>query len=316
MEFGLKLMSEIRGPRELVDQAQLAEETGLSFCGISDHYLPWLPEHEHSPFAWTVLGSVADRTSRVELVTMVTCPIQRYHPGLVAQMAATVGVVSDGRFRLGLGSGEELNEHVFGDPWPAPDERHDRLREAITIIRELWSGARTTIRGEFYDVDRARIYDLPDDPIEILVAVSGDDSVALAADLADGVVGTDPDPSLVRGFAELGGDPTRSYTELPFAHAPTEDEGADLLHRYFRFGALGWPVMAELPDPRNFDAATASVTPASLAEELPAGPDPERYVEAIRGFADAGYGHLAILPVGDDVPGILGFFRDEVEPRL
>lgn len=316
MEFGIKLMSEIRGPAALVEQAVLAEEHGLAFCGISDHYLPWLSDHGHSPFAWSVLGAIAQATSSVELVTMVTCPIQRYHPALVAQMAATTGVLSGGRFTLGLGSGEELNEHIYGQPWPAPDQRHEMLTEAIGLMRALWSGERTTIRGQYFDVDRAQIYDLPDDPIDILVAVSGPDSVALAAEAADGVVGTDPDPELLSGFAEQGGDASRSYTELPFGWAPTREEGAQLLHRHFRFGALGWPVMSELPDPRNFDAATASVTPEAMAEDLPAGPDPEVYVAAIRAFADAGYGHLAILPVGDDVPALLDFFDTEVRPRL
>ncbi len=316
MEFGLKLMSELRGPAELVRQAQLAEERGLSFVGISDHYLPWLPEHGHSPFAWTVLGAVAQATSTLEMVTMVTCPTLRYHPGLVAQMAATTATLSGGRFTLGLGSGEELNEHVFGDPWPAPGERLERLAEAITIIRSLWTGEWVSHEGEFTVVDRARLFDLPDEPIDLLVAASGPQSVRVAAEHADGIIGTDPDPSIVGGFVEQGGDGANSYTELPFGYADTEEEGARLLHEAFRFGELGWPVMAELPDPRNFDQATSSITPEAMAGSLPAGPDPEVYVEAIREFADAGYGHLAVVPLGDDVAGVIDFLTDEVVPRL
>lgn len=316
MELGLKLMSEIRGPQELVHHAELAEEAGLGFVGISDHYLPWLEDQGHSPFAWSVLGAVAHATERVEIVTMVTCPIVRYHPVLVAQMAATTAVLSDGRFRLGLGAGEELNEHVYGGYWPAPDERHDMLEEAIEVLRLLWTGDRVVERGRWFDVDRARLYDLPDEEVPVLLAVSGEDSVELAAELADGLIATDPDATLVEGWAEQGGDPSQTWTELPCGWAPTEEEGAQVLHDRFRFSALGWPVMSEVPDERNFAQLTEDVTPSQLAEELPCGPDPERYAAAIREFADAGFEHLAAVPVGDDVAGFVEFLTDEVRPRL
>lgn len=316
MQLGVKLMSEIRSPRELVDHARLADQLGYGFVGISDHYLPWTSDQGHSPFAWSVLGAVAEATDRVDLVTMVTCPTMRYHPALVAQMAATTAVLSGGRLKLGLGAGEELNEHVYGDRWPAPDERHAMLVEAIEVLRLLWSGERVVHRGEFYDVDRARVYDLPDEEVPILVAVSGEDSVALAAEVADGLVGTDADPSLVSGFRDRGGDPAATYTELPCGWAPTDGEGAELLRSRFRFGTLGWPVLSEVPDERNFESLTEDVTAEDMADDLPVGPDPEVYAEAIRAYADAGYEHLAVIPVSDDVEAFLRFVRDEVEPRL
>ena len=313
--YGIKLMTEVHGPHELLRQARLAEEAGLSFAGISDHYLPWVSEHEHAPFAWSVLGALATGTD-LDLTTMVTCPIIRYHPALVAQMAATVGVMANGRFRLGLGAGEQLNEHVYGGAWPAPDVRHAMLAEAIALMRELWTGEEVTIRGEHYDVDRARVYDLPDEPIEVLLAVSGPSSVAVAADVADGLVATDPDGSLVTGFADGGGDRANTWTEVPMAYAPTVEAGARLAHERFRFGALGWPVQAELPDPRNFDAATAMLEPDDMADVMPCGPDPQPYVDTFRQFLDAGFERLAILPVGDDVEGTLRFFAEEVRPAL
>lgn len=314
-EYGIKLMTEVHGPAELLRQARLAEDHGLSFAGISDHYLPWLSDHEHAPFAWSVLGALGTSTS-LDLTTMVTCPIIRYHPALVAQMAATVGVMANGRFRLGLGAGEQLNEHVYGDAWPAPDVRHDMLAEAIAVMRELWTGEQVTMRGSWYDVDRARVYDLPDDPIEVLVAVSGPSSVALAAESADGLVANEPTPELVEGWVDGGGDRAATWTEVPMAWAPTREAAMEQARRRFRFGTLGWPVMSELPDPRNFDAATASVEDEDMAEAMPCGPDPEPYVETFREFLDAGFEHLAVLPVGEDVGGTLRFFAEEVRPHL
>lgn len=316
MELGLKLMSEIRSPAELVHHAELAERAGLGFVGISDHYLPWLTDQHHSPFAWSVLGAVAARTERIDLVTMVTCPIIRYHPVLLAQMAATTAVLAEGRLKLGLGSGEQLNEHIYGGAWPAPDLRHDMLMEAVEILRMLWTGDRIVHRGDFYDVDRARVYDLPEDPIDILFAISGEDSLDVAVEVADGVVGTEPVDGLLDAYAERGGDATKTFTELPCGWAATEDEGAELLRERFRFGTLGWPVMAEVPDERNFEDLTADVTAADMAEEMPCGPDPERYVEAMREFADAGFAHLAAIPAGDDAEGFVSFLTDEVLPRL
>lgn len=303
--FGLKLMAELRPPTELVDQAIAAEERGLDFVAISDHIHPWLSDHEHSPFAWAVLGAIANRTESVRIATGVTCPIGRYHPVVVAQAAATIGNMSDGRFTLAVGAGERLNEHVTGHPWPAIDVRHEMLADAIELMQALWTaddGAFVTHRGEYFDADDARIYDRPAEPVDLVVAVSGPASLDLAARCgADGVMAVDPEPGLVDGWAERGGDRAATWTEIPFAVAATEEDGLALAHERFRFGAPGWKVMAELPNPVNFDAATDAVRPEDLAESIPHGPDSEPYIEATKEFLDAGFDKVSFVPVGDDL---------------
>jgi G6PDH family F420-dependent oxidoreductase len=314
--YGLKLMCELRGARQLVEQAVMAEAHGLEFACISDHFHPWLPEHEHSPFAWSVLGAVAHATD-LDIATGLTCPIIRYHPAIIAQAAATVATMTDAKVTLALGAGERLNEHVTGAPWPAVDLRHEMLEEAIAVIHELWTGDWVTHRGGHYTVEDARIYDLPDERIDIVVGVSGPASLDVAdRSGADGIMAIDPEPELVDGWAERGGDRTATWTEVPFAWAPTKEEGLRLAHERFRFGAPGWKVMSELPNPVSFAAATELVEPEDLAEEIPHGPDPEPYVEAVRGFLDAGFTTISIVPVGDDVEGTLRFWRDEVAPGL
>ena len=314
--FGIKLMVELRGPAALVDQAVQAEERGLDFVAISDHIHPWLGTHEHSPFAWSVLGAIADRTERVDIVTGITCPILRYHPAIVAQAAATIATMSGGRFTLGLGAGERLNEHVVGRGWPAVDVRHEMLAEAVAIIRALHGGGFVSHRGEHLDLEDARVYDLPDEPVPIVIGVSGPRSLDLAeACGADGIMAIDPDPALVDGWAERGGDRSATWTEVGFAVAPTAEEGQALAHERMRFVTPGWKVMAELPNPVNFDAATALVTPEQVGEMVPHGPDPEPYVEAVREFVDAGFEHISFVPIGDDLPAFFDVV-DQVRDQL
>lgn len=316
--FGLKLMAELRGPSELVDHAVLADRSGFDFVAISDHIHPWLGDHDHSPFAWSVLGAVAQATERVELATGLTCPIGRYHPVIVAHAAATVAAMTPGRpFHLAVGAGERLNEHVTGAPYPAVDVRHEMLGEAVAIMRALWDGGFTTIRGTHFTAEDVRIYDLPDDPIDLVVGVSGPASLDLAERSgADGIMATDADASLVDGWADRGGDRAATWTEVPFAWAPTGEEGLRLAHERFRFGASGWKVMSELPNPVNFDAATQHVRLEDMADMVPHGPDPAPYVETVQGFVDAGFRNLSIVPVGDDVEATVRFWTEEVLPAL
>ncbi len=315
--YGLKLMTELRGPDELVRQAVAAEASGFEFVAISDHFHPWLPEHHHSPFAWAVLGAVAATAPRLELATGVTCPTMRYHPAVVAQAAATVATMSDRPFTLAVGAGERLNEHVTGRPFPSVDVRHEMLEEAVDIIRTLWTGDWTTIRGRHLSVEDARLFDLPEEPPRLAVAVSGPDSLDLAARCgADGVVATEPRADLVEGWSTRGGEAKATWTEVPFAWAPSVDEGAELARSRFRFGAGGWKVMSELPDPVNFDAACRTVRPEDLADPVPSGPDPEPYVRAVRAYQDAGFERIAIVPVNDDLDVLLEFWEREVLPEL
>jgi G6PDH family F420-dependent oxidoreductase len=314
--FGIKLMAELRSARELVEHAVMAEAHGLEVATISDHIHPWLPEHDHSPFAWSVLGAVAHATD-LEIATGLTCPIIRYHPVIIAQAAATVATMTDAKVTLALGAGERLNEHVTGAPWPAVDLRHEMLEEAIAIIHELWTGDWVTHRGGHFTVEDARIYDLPEQRVDVVVGVSGPASLDVADRAgADGIMAVDPEPGLVEGWAERGGDRTATWTEVPFAWAPTEEEGLRLAHERLRFSAPGWKVMAELPNPVNFGAATELVSPEDMAEDVPHGPDPEPYVAAVQEYIDAGFRTISIVPVGDDVEGTLTFWRDEVAPNI
>ncbi|GAA4875558.1 LLM class F420-dependent oxidoreductase [Serinicoccus chungangensis] len=315
MQIGFKLFAENFSPTELVRQAVEAERAGFDFVEISDHFHPWLPEHEHSPFAWSVLAAIAASTERIGLATGVTCPTIRYHPAIIAQAAATTQILAGGRFTLGVGSGERLNEHVVGQGWPEVRDRHQLLREALEIIRLLWQGGYHSYRGEFLTIEDARVFDLPDTLPDIVVAIGGPQAARLAADLGDGIFTTDPDASLIEAFEQAGGSGPR-YTEVPLAWAPDEQSAAESAHRMFRFGLGSWRVNSELPNPAHFDAATQFITPDSMREVFACGPDVERHVEVATQFADAGFDRLALISAGPDVDGFMRFFTDELRPRL
>ena len=316
MELGYTLMSEEHGPRELVDIAQAAEAGGFSFLVASDHFHPWVKEQQHSPHAWTMLCAVAQATERVLLQTFVTCPFLRYHPAIVAQQAATLALLSEGRFTLSVGAGERLNEHVVGRGWPSVSVRHEMLREAIEIIRLLWRGGYQSYRGSHLALEDARVFDLPDEVIDLHVAASGPASLAIAAELGDGLVATTPDRQLVDGFREQRGEHCPVTGQLPVAWATSEQAGLEVAHRQFRWSALGWKVQAELPNPLNFDTASSTVRPDDLASTIPHGPDPAPYVEAVQQWADAGFDRLALLQVGDDQDGFFEFWRSSLQPAL
>ena len=315
VQFGYKLMSEEHGPSELVRNAQRAEEAGFDFVAISDHFHPWLDSQGHSPFAWSVLGAVAATTSRVGIATGVTCPILRYHPAIVAQAAATTAIMSDGRFTLQVGAGERLNEHVVGKGWPATDLRHEMLEEAVDIMRLLWSGGEHTYRGRHLELEAARLYDLPAEPPPLVVAVGGPRAAQLAADKGDGMVATEPDANLIEAFTGAGGGGPR-YCEAPLAYASSVEEGRKVAWERFRFGVPGWKVQSDLPMPVNFEAATATVREEDVAGAMACGPDPERHVEVVRQFVDAGFDRICLVGIGDDQDGFLRFWSDELQPRL
>jgi G6PDH family F420-dependent oxidoreductase len=315
-KFGYTLYCEGNPPKDLVRQAVAAEEAGFDFLVISDHYHPWLTSQSHSAFAWSVLGAVAQATDRIELATMVTCPIMRYHPAIVAQMAATVAVLSDERFTLGLGAGERLNEHVVGRGWPPVDVRHEMLREAAGVIRELWDGGYVTHRGEHFTVEDARVFDLPRRRIGTFVAAGGMRAAELAADIADGVCATEPDERILSAYLGAGGDPAGTWGQVVLAWAADEEAGLADAHAQFRFAAGGWKVQSELPNPANFDAATQTVTPEDLGEAIPAGPDVGRHAAAVREFADAGFEHIALAYPGSDAGGFMRFWREQLREAV
>jgi G6PDH family F420-dependent oxidoreductase len=315
MQYGYKLAAETFGPKELVRQAQLAEASGFDFVEISDHFHPWLDSQGHSPFAWSVLGAIAASTDSLGLATGVTCPTLRYHPAIIAQAAATMSLVSDGRFALGLGSGERLNEHVVGQGFPAVADRQAMLREAIEIIRLLWSGGYHSYRGEYLDLEDARVFDLPDELPQIVVAAGGPDAAHLAAEFGDGMFGTEPKPKLFEAYHSAGGaGPT--YGEVSLAWAEDEASAVHAAFESSRWSLTGWKVMTELPNPANFAASAQLVREEDVAAKIPCGPDAAKHLETIREYEQAGYDHIALMNNGPDPDGFMDFFAGELKPAL
>jgi G6PDH family F420-dependent oxidoreductase len=303
--FGYTLMTEQTGPRELVDHAVRAEGAGFDFEVMSDHYFPWLSAQGHAPYAWSVLGAVAHATERVGLMTYVTCPTIRYHPAVVAQKAATVQLLAEGRFTLGLGSGENLNEHVVGQRWPGVNERQAMLVEAIEVIRKLHDGELVDHDGEYFQVDSARIWDLPEQPVEIGVAVAGDRAVEELAPLADHLIAVEPLPDLVKDWngtagASTIGDPARAVGQIPICWDRDEDTAIKRAHDQFRWFAGGWSVNADLPTTAGFAAATQYVRPEDVADNIPCGPDLDAIVEGVQPFWEAGFTDVALVQIGGE----------------
>ncbi len=306
VNFGYTLMTEQSGPKELVAYASAAERVGFDFEVSSDHYSPWLVEQAHAPYAWTVLGAVAQATERVELMTYVTCPTIRYHPAVIAQKAATLQLLSDGRFTLGLGSGENLNEHVVGHGWPSVRTRQEMFVEALEIIRKLHQGGLVDYAGAHYTVESARIWDNPDRPVPLAVAVSGDRSVTRFAPLAEHLIAVEPNCDLVtswnrvRESAEIGSG-ARAIGQIPICWGPDADEAKRLAHEQFRWFAGGWSVNADLPTPAGFAGATQFVTPDDVADNIACGPDLDAIVDSVSAFWEAGFTDVALVQIGDEL---------------
>ena len=316
MEFGLALSSEEHPPRDLVQLAQRAEETGLEFAMISDHFHPWTDAQGQSPFVWSVIGGIAETTERLRLGTGVTCPTIRMHPAIVAHAAATSGAMMGGRFFLGLGTGENLNEHVVGEGWPAPDERIAMLEEAIEVIRLLWHGGYQTYRGDFYDVEQARLYTLPEEPPAIAVAAAKANAAELAGKLGDAFITTSPGDELVGEFRSAGGDGKPVYGQVTGCWAASEEDGAEVACEVWPNAALGGDLGQELALPLHYEQATEDVTPEQIAETIPCGPDPERWLEEIRAYERVGFTHIYFHQIGRDQEGFLRFWREELQPKL
>ncbi len=300
--FGYTLMGEQAGPRELVRHAQAAERAGFGWAVASDHYFPWLDSQGHAPYTWSVLGAVSQATDALGLMTYVTCPTFRYHPAVVAQKAATLGLLSQNRFTLGLGAGENLNEHVAApDGWPPVNVRHEMLAEAVDIITELFQGGYVTYHGTHFDVDSARLWDLPEQRVPIGVAVSGAQGVETFAALADVMISTEPDPALVPAWdAARSGAPSRKVAQLPISWDADADAARTRAHQQFRWFAGGWKVNSELPGTAAFAAASQFTRPEDVAAKIPCGDDVGAVVEAVRPFVDAGFTDVALVQIGGD----------------
>jgi G6PDH family F420-dependent oxidoreductase len=315
VELGYAISSEEHRPLDIVRHARAAEEAGMTFALISDHFHPWTDSQGQSPFVWSVIGAIAVETERLRLGTGVTCPLIRMHPAIVAQAAATSAAMLPGRFFLGVGTGENLNEHVTGARWPAPDERLDMLEEAIALMRQLWEGGMQTFRGAYYTVDHARLYTLPDEPIPVAVAAGQPNAAELAGRVGDAYVGTAPDREIVDAYRDAGGDGPR-YGQLTVCWAENE-AGArrTALEIWPNAGAPG-RLSQELPLPADFEAVAELVTEDQIAEQIVCGPDPLKYLDGIRMYEQAGYDHVYIHQVGPDQEGFLRFFERELKPQF
>jgi len=314
-EFGYALSSEEHPPNDLVRDAQRAEAVGFGFAAISDHFHPWTDQQGQSPFVWSVLGAISHATTRLKLGTGVTCPTFRIHPAIIAQAAATVTAMMPGRFFLGVGSGENLNEHILGDHWPPAPVRQDMLAEAIAVIRQLWKGGDQSFDGAFYTVENARIYTLPEEPPPIILAAGGSAAATLAGRVADGLWAVAPEGELVSAYRDGGGSGPR-YGQVKVCWAADEDEAKKTAFEWWPNAGLGGELSQELPLPRHFEQASRLVTPEDLAEKLPLGPDPDRHAEAIKAYVDAGFDHVYIHQIGPDQDGFFDFFERELVPRL
>jgi coenzyme F420-dependent glucose-6-phosphate dehydrogenase len=314
--LGYTLSSEEHGPSALVAQAARAEQAGFAFVSISDHFHPWVDSQGESPFVWGVLGAISQRTERLEVITGVTCPTMRIHPAIVAQAAATAAALLPGRFSFGVGSGENLNEHILGDRWPPVPIRQERLEEAIEVIRQLWSGELCSHYGKHFTVENARLYTLPAQLPPVLVAVAGPRSTDLAARVGDGLVGTAPEAESIERFRSGGGEGKPTYGQIHVCWAESEQAARRTALEIWPNGALSGSHFLELPLPSHFEEAAQMVGEEEIAESIVCGPDPQRHVEAIAEYAEAGYDHVYVHQIGSDQDGFFDFYEREVLPQF
>lgn len=314
VSIGYFLSSEEHPGTALVDAAARAEQAGFRTAWISDHFHPWLDEQGHSPFVWAVIGGIARATSDLRLYTAVTCPTVRLHPVIIAQAAATCQELMGGRFGLGVGSGEALNEHILGDHWPPLDTRLDMLSEAIAVIREMWTGSLTTHYGEHYVVENARIYTLPVTLPEILVSGFGPKAISLAAEVADGFMTTKPNAEDLQSYRQQGGVGL-TQGGLKVCWARTAEDARRTVHRVWRNMFVPGQLSQDLPLPRHFDQA-ASLVSEEMVTGLPLGKDPEEHIKAIQEYVDAGFDEVYISQIGPDQAEMIDFYKRDILPQL
>ncbi|ELY93830.1 G6PDH family F420-dependent oxidoreductase [Natrialba hulunbeirensis JCM 10989] len=315
-QLGYKLICEEHGPTDLTQYATLADQSAFEFAMISDHFHPWTSTQGESPFVWNVIGAIAQATDDLRLGTSITCPIIRYHPGLIAQAAATAGVQLPGQFFLGVGTGENLSEHVFGDRWPPHAIRLEMLREAVDLIRTLWEGETTSYRGEYYTVENARLYTLPDELPPIPIAADGPKTARAAGEIGDGLVAVAPDEELVEAFEDGGGKNKPRYAEIDVCYAEDEQEAIETAHEIWPQAALPGELLWELATPAHFQQATEAVSEEDIADLVVCGPDPDAHIETIQEYVDAGFDHIAIHQIGSNQAEFIEFYEEAVIPEI
>jgi G6PDH family F420-dependent oxidoreductase len=316
MKIGYFLSGEEFGPKELLDQATRAQAAGFQDLWISDHYHPWLDVQGHSPFVWSVIGAIAQAVPGMHVTTAVTCPTVRIHPAVIAQAAATSAVLLDGRFSLGVGTGEALNEHILGDAWPEASERRDMLEEAVELIRELWTGGVHSHRGEHYRVEHAQIYDLPETPPQIIVSGFGEAAIDLAAKIGDGFCTVQPDGDAVERFRSNAQRGTRVQGGLKVCYGADEPDARQTAYKLWANDGLPGELAQILPTTSHFEQAVDLVDAETATASMPCGPDPQSHIDAIRAYEDAGFDELYVQQIGPDQAEFFAAYAQDVLPHF
>ena len=314
--IGYSLICEELPPERLLDNAKHAEQIGFEFLTISDHFHPWISAQGESPFVWNVLGALSQVTEEIEIGTAVTCPTFRYHPALVAQAAATSARMLEGRFRLGLGSGEALNEKITAKAWPEASIRLAMLEEAVHIIRELWKGKSTSHYGTYYQLENATIFTLPEKLPEIIVAASGQKAARLAGEIGDGFWGLAPDSELLDTFQKSGGESKPRYGQFHACVASSESEARKIVHERWPNGGLSGELNAILPTPAHFEQACQMVSEEMAVENIVCSNDPGEHIEMIKKYAEAGYTHVSVHQIGTEHSRFFDLYSQEVVPEF
>ncbi len=315
MRIGYFLSSEEYGPAELLEQARGAERAGFSALWISDHYHPWVDAQGQSAFVWSSIGALS-QVCGLPITTAVTCPTVRIHPAVIAQAAATSAVYTGGTFRLGVGTGEALNEHIFGDAWPEADVRLEMLEEAVEIMRALWKGGNVSYRGKHYTVENARIYTLPEKPVEILVSGFGPKAIEVAARIGDGFVTTVPDGDAVKQFRTSGGGDRVCQAGFKAAFAATEESGVQIAYSKWPNAAVPGELSQVLPTPKHFEQASQLVTPDMVKESFVCGNDPQAHLDMLRKYAAAGFDEVYVANTGPNFQGLFDLYSKQVLPEF
>ena len=304
------------GPQGSGRAGAQAQQAGFEGLWISDHYHPWNDAQGHSGFVWGTIGAIAQAAPGMHVTTAVTCPTMRIHPAVIAQAAATAAVLLDGNFTFGVGSGEALNEHIFGDAWPNADERLEMLEESIEVIRQLWEGGVQSHRGRHYRVEHARIYDLPETPTPIVVSGFGPKAIELAGRIGDGFATVVPDADAVSQFRSAGGEGKVVQGGVKVCWGADEATALEHVTRLWPNDGLPGELAQILPTPAHFEQASSLVTAEMLGESITCGPDSERHVQTLQAYADAGFDELYVNQIGPDQDAFFAAYRDEVLPRL
>jgi coenzyme F420-dependent glucose-6-phosphate dehydrogenase len=316
IKLGYALSSEEFTPSQLIRYAQEAERSGFAFSLISDHFHPWINRQNNSPFVWSVLGALAQSTNKIPFGTAVTCPTFRIHPLIVAQAAATAAVMMPGRFFLGVGSGEYLNEHITGSDWPRPAIRLDMLEEAVHLIRTVWQGSWQNFDGNYYTVKDARLFTLPDTPPPIMVAGSKPRAAELAGRIGDGLIGTVPKRELVQKFEKAGGAGKPRYGQMTVCYAESENAAAQIVREQWPNGGMGGSLTADLPTPAHFEAVAEVMAGDKMTEDIILGPSAEKHIEGIQKYIDAGFDHVYVHQIGPDQSAFINFYTKRILPEL